>query len=214
MPDLQPFLPVGLPSKEGAQREGVWLPAVWTPVPRVTCRHCPSPSLLHLPLEADGGEGRRRAVSRVDHWRETLVFFPKLPHFFFFFTVMKMMYFIFFIYFCIRVELTYSVVSISAVQRRDPVISIYTFFFLRCLPSCSIQLSTCPTFSADPPSPPGPPAHSLSVPTEPCSLPLCSCTRPWPPGSELPSSLQRRREDPKRWPGTSAPCSAVPSTPR
>lgn len=66
-------------------------------------------------------------MSRVDHWRETLVFFPKLPHFFFFFTVMKMMYFIFFIYFCIRVELTYSVVSISAVKHSDPV--IHTFFF-------------------------------------------------------------------------------------
>lgn len=103
-------------------------------------------------------------MSRVDHWRETLVFFPKLPHFFFFFTVMKMMYFIFFIYFCIRVELTYSVVSISAVQRRDPVISIYTFFFLRCLPSCSVQLSTCPTFSADPPSPPGPPGTQSVCP--------------------------------------------------
>ena len=38
----------------------------------------------------------------------------------------------------IKIQLVYSVVSISAVQYRDPVIQIYTFFFSCYLPSWSI----------------------------------------------------------------------------
>ena len=45
---------------------------------------------------------------------------------------------IFKILFSVKIQVIYSIASISAVQQSDPVMHIYTFFFSHCLPSCSI----------------------------------------------------------------------------
>ena len=47
-------------------------------------------------------------------------------------------HFLSFKFFFIKVQLTYDVLSISAVQQSDPVIHVYTFFVSYYLPSCSI----------------------------------------------------------------------------
>ena len=43
-----------------------------------------------------------------------------------------------FIYLFLKLQLIYNVLPISAVQKSEPVIHIYTFFFSRYPPSCSI----------------------------------------------------------------------------
>ena len=56
-------------------------------------------------------------------------------------TYLNIILFYFILFF--KVQLIYSIVTISAVQQSDPVIHIYTFFFSYHPPSCSIPRDQC-----------------------------------------------------------------------